>query len=60
MGNFAPYARPIFGFIWVSMPYDAPQTLTPDQSYALTAGFWRNTALSVRTIAWMRLRSREW
>jgi mono/diheme cytochrome c family protein len=37
MGNFAPYAPPIFGFIWGSMPYDAPQTLTTDEAYALTA-----------------------
>src|SRR5262249_18382947 len=37
MGNFAPYAPPIFGYIWGSMPYDAPQTLTPDEAYALTA-----------------------
>jgi cytochrome c len=37
MGNFAPYAPPIFGYIWGSMPYDNPQTLTPDETYALTA-----------------------
>lgn len=37
MGNFAPYAPPIFGYIWGSMPYDAPQTLTPDEAYSLTA-----------------------
>jgi len=37
MGNFAPYAPPIFGYLWGSMPYDAPQTLTPDEAYALTA-----------------------
>jgi cytochrome c len=37
MGNFAPYAPPIFGYIWGSMPYDAPQTLSPDEAYALTA-----------------------
>ncbi len=37
MGNFAPYAPPIFGYIWGSMPYDSPQTLTPDEAYALTA-----------------------
>ncbi|HEX8969739.1 MAG TPA: cytochrome c [Chloroflexota bacterium] len=37
MGNFAPYAPPIFGYIWGSMPYDQPQTLSPDEAYALTA-----------------------
>jgi S-disulfanyl-L-cysteine oxidoreductase SoxD len=37
LGNFAPYAPPIFGYIWGSMPYDAPQTLTPSDAYALTA-----------------------
>jgi len=37
VGNFAPYAPPIFGYIWAAMPYDQPQTLTPDETYALTA-----------------------
>jgi S-disulfanyl-L-cysteine oxidoreductase SoxD len=37
MGNFAPYAPPIFGYLWGSMPYDNPQTLTPSETYALTA-----------------------
>ncbi|MBV8713653.1 MAG: cytochrome c [Chloroflexi bacterium] len=37
MGNFAPYAAPIFGYIWGSMPYDNPQTLSPNEAYALTA-----------------------
>jgi mono/diheme cytochrome c family protein len=37
MGNFAPYAPPIFGFIWGSQPYDQPQTLSPSEAYALTA-----------------------
>jgi S-disulfanyl-L-cysteine oxidoreductase SoxD len=37
MGNFAPYAPPIFGYIWGSQPYDQPQTLSPSEAYALTA-----------------------
>jgi S-disulfanyl-L-cysteine oxidoreductase SoxD len=37
MGNFAPYAPPIMGYIWGSMPYDQPQTLSPSEAYALTA-----------------------
>src|SRR5207302_7698828 len=37
MGNFAPYAPPIMGYIWGSMPYDNPQTLSPGEAYALTA-----------------------
>jgi cytochrome c len=37
VGNFAPYAAPVFGYIWASMPYDQPQSLSPDEAYAVTA-----------------------
>jgi mono/diheme cytochrome c family protein len=37
IGNAARYAPPIFGYIWATMPYDKPQSLTPDEVYAVTA-----------------------
>jgi S-disulfanyl-L-cysteine oxidoreductase SoxD len=37
VGNAAPYAPPIFGYIWTSQPYDRPRSLTADEAYALTA-----------------------
>ena len=37
VGNFWPYAPPIYGYIYRAMPWDSPQTLTPDEVYAVTA-----------------------
>ena len=37
VGSFWPYAPTIFDYINRAMPYTAPQSLTPDQVYAVTA-----------------------
>lgn len=37
IGSYWPYATTIFDFIRRSMPPDSPDTLSPDQTYALTA-----------------------
>jgi len=37
VGNFWPYATTLFDFIRRAMPYNAPQSLKPDEVYALTA-----------------------
>lgn len=37
VGSFWPYATTIFDFVRRAMPYQAPHTLTNDQTYALTA-----------------------
>lgn len=37
VGNFWPYATTLFDFIRRAMPYNAPQSLQPDEVYALTA-----------------------
>ncbi len=37
VGNFWPYATTLFDFIRRAMPYNAPQSLPPDEVYALTA-----------------------
>jgi cytochrome c len=37
VGSFWPYAPVLFDYIHRAMPADAPQSLTPDEVYALTA-----------------------
>lgn len=37
LGSFWPYASTVFDYIRRSMPFNAPQTLTDDEVYALTA-----------------------
>lgn len=37
IGNFWPYAPPLFDFIRRAMPMDAPGSLSDDEAYALTA-----------------------
>ena len=37
IGSFWPYAPPIFDYVRRSMPLDAPQSLAPDEVYALAA-----------------------
>lgn len=37
IGSFWPYATTLYDYIFRSMPLDKPQTLTPNEVYALTA-----------------------
>ena len=37
IGSFWPYAPTIYDYIYRAMPYTSPQSLTPDQVYAVTA-----------------------
>lgn len=37
VGSYWPYATTLFDYIRRAMPFDAPESLTPDQVYALTA-----------------------
>ena len=37
VGSFWPYATTLFDYIRRAMPFNAPQTLTADQVYAVTA-----------------------
>lgn len=37
VGSFWPYATTVFDYIHRAMPYGAPGSLTPDQTYAVTA-----------------------
>lgn len=43
VGSYWPYATTVFDYIWRAMPVSAPQSLTPDECYALTAWvLWAN------------------
>ncbi|HEY4924729.1 MAG TPA: cytochrome c [Roseiarcus sp.] len=37
IGSFWPYATTLFDYVRRAMPFDAPQSLTPDQVYAVSA-----------------------
>ena len=37
VGSYWPYATTLFDYIYRAMPFVAPQSLTPDQVYAVTA-----------------------
>jgi mono/diheme cytochrome c family protein len=37
VGSFWPYATTLFDYVRRAMPFDAPQSLTPDQVYAVCA-----------------------
>ncbi len=37
VGSFWPYAATLFDYVRRAMPFDAPQSLTPDQVYAVCA-----------------------
>jgi cytochrome c len=37
IGSYWPYATTVFDYIRRAMPYVTPHTLTPDETYALTA-----------------------
>jgi cytochrome c len=37
IGSYWPYATTLYDYIHRAMPFDAPQSLTPDEVYAVTA-----------------------
>jgi hypothetical protein len=37
VGSYWPYATTLFDYVRRAMPYDAPQSLTADQTYAVVA-----------------------
>ena len=37
VGSYWPYATTLFDYIRRAMPFNAPESLTPDQVYAVTA-----------------------
>jgi cytochrome c len=66
VGSFWPYATTIWDFIHRQMPYAQPGTLTPDQTYALTAYLLylngivnKNAELNERTLPRVRMPNRN-
>jgi mono/diheme cytochrome c family protein len=37
VGSFWPYSTTLFDYVWRAMPLNAPQSLTPDEVYAVSA-----------------------
>jgi cytochrome c len=51
IGSFWPYATTVFDFINRAMPYNAPQSLTPDEVYSVTAYLlYLNGVVAVDTV----------
>ena len=51
IGSFWPYATTLYDYIHRAMPFDAPQSLTPDEIYAVIAWLLhRNGLISAETV----------
>ena len=66
IGSFWPYATTVFDFINRAMPYNAPQSLTPDEVYAVTAWLLHqngilpaDAVLDARTLPNVRMPNRD-
>jgi S-disulfanyl-L-cysteine oxidoreductase SoxD len=66
IGSYWPYATTLFDYIRRAMPFSAPQSLTPDQVYAVTAYLLRlngivpdGTVLDAGTLAQVRMPNRD-
>jgi cytochrome c len=66
VGSYWPYATTLFDYIHRAMPFTAPQSLTPDQVYAVTAYVLRlndivpdGTVLDASTLPKVRMPNRE-
>lgn len=66
IGSFWPYATTVFDFINRAMPYNAPQSLAPDEVYAVTAWLLHkngivpaDTVLDARTLPQVKMPNRD-
>jgi mono/diheme cytochrome c family protein len=66
IGSFWPYATTVFDFINRAMPYNAPQSLTPDEVYSVTAYLLylngvvaADTVLDARSLPKVRMPNRD-
>ena len=66
IGSFWPYASTVFDYIRRAMPFHAPQSLSNDQVYALTAYLLaengiiaKNAKLDARSLARVRMPNRD-
>ncbi|WP_454737468.1 c-type cytochrome [Cupriavidus necator] len=66
IGSFWPYATTVFDFINRAMPYNAPQSLAPDEVYAVTAWLLHkngilpaDAVLDARTLPQVKMPNRD-
>ncbi len=66
VGSYWPYATTIFDYVRRAMPFNTPETLTNDESYALTAYLLyqngiikRNTQMNARSLPRVRMPNRD-
>jgi cytochrome c len=66
VGSFWPYATTLFDFVRRAMPYTAPQSLSPDQVYAVVAYVLylnrivpRDAVLDARTLPMVKMPNRK-
>jgi S-disulfanyl-L-cysteine oxidoreductase SoxD len=60
VGSYWPYASTLFDYIRRAMPFNAPQSLTADQVYAVSAYILYLTTSSPRTLSSTPPRCRGW
>jgi cytochrome c len=66
IGSYWPYATTLYDYIYRAMPFTAPQSLEPDQVYALVAWLLfqngivpENTTLDARSLPLVRMPNRD-
>ena len=66
VGSYWPYASTVFDYIRRAMPFQAPQSLTNDEVYALTAYLLERNGIikardemNARTLARVRMPNRD-
>jgi cytochrome c len=66
IGSYWPYATTLYDYIYRAMPFTAPQSLEPDQVYALVAWLLfqngivpENTTLNARSLPLVRMPNRD-
>ncbi|MEK7268351.1 MAG: cytochrome c [Nitrospirota bacterium] len=65
VGSFWPYATTLYDYIYRTMPFTAPQSLTPDQVYSVVAWLLyqngiipKDTVMDARTVRAVRMPNR--
>jgi len=66
IGSYWPYATTLYDYIYRAMPYSAPQSLTPDEVYAVVAWLLAqngiippNTVMDAHTLPTVRMPNRD-
>lgn len=66
VGSFWPYATTLFDYVRRAMPFDAPQSLTPDEVYSVSAFILylngivaEDAVLDAKTLALVRMPNRD-